>query len=269
MLVIEPEMITSKTGVMLFTHGWHGNRFQHKEKMEWAAERFDLVTVSVEFRQSGYDFDPVKGLGACLPYDAGFYQVFDVLNGLRHILSQRPQVNHRRVFHYGGSQGGQIALLSALYAPKTFAWLYVSCPLTHIDAKFQALSGRYFAPWELEVRSPLEMAEGIPCPVYLEYGTVDPTVPHESHGLVLADKLTKSGQLARLIEYEGDHGLQPATDKLAAFQAMSEFIEWSAEVPQCNDFEQGSLVSVPCAERTLLIDWSKKTEDHTLFQWGT
>jgi hypothetical protein len=41
---------------MLFTHGWGGNRFQHEDKMQGAVDAFDLVCVSVEFRQSGYAF---------------------------------------------------------------------------------------------------------------------------------------------------------------------------------------------------------------------
>jgi len=84
--VIEPDEINSETGVMLFTHGWGGNRFQHQDRMEYAVENFNVVGLSVEYRQSGYDFNSITGHGSYRPYDASFLQVFDVLNGLRFFL---------------------------------------------------------------------------------------------------------------------------------------------------------------------------------------
>jgi len=41
--VIEPDEMNSETGVMLFTHGWGGNRFQHQDRMEYAVENFNVV----------------------------------------------------------------------------------------------------------------------------------------------------------------------------------------------------------------------------------
>ena len=38
-----------------------------------------LACVSVEYRGSGFEADPVQGRGWVLPYDGSFYQVFDVL----------------------------------------------------------------------------------------------------------------------------------------------------------------------------------------------
>jgi len=271
-LVIEPDIVGSQTGVMLFTHGWRGNRFLHQDKMKWAADRYNVIAVSVEFRQSGYDFDSVHGRGSYVPYDASFYQVFDVLNVLRHVLQQRQNINPRRVYHYGGSQGGHIALLASIYAPATFAWIYVSCPLTHIDDTelIQGLVGRHFAPWELTIRSPLELIDRINCPVYLEYGTADAIVNHETHGLALAVKLAERGHLAHHIEYSGGtHNLTPTTTKLAAFQTMSEHLDWNAELIGNNDFEQGTINHISCGERTLVVDWSKSPTDTTLANWRT
>ena len=76
LLVIAPETITENTGAMLFNHGWSGNRFQNQEQMEFTADQFDLVCVSAEYRQSGYDFDPVVGRGAYAPYDTSHLQVY-------------------------------------------------------------------------------------------------------------------------------------------------------------------------------------------------
>jgi hypothetical protein len=38
MLLVEPDKTDKNTGVMLFNHGWGGNRFQHKESMLFAVE---------------------------------------------------------------------------------------------------------------------------------------------------------------------------------------------------------------------------------------
>ena len=142
--VIEPDNVDTETGMMLFSHGWGGNRFQHQDKMEYTADRFNLICLSAEYRQSGYDFNPVTGKGSYVPYDASFHQVFDTLNALRHMLDLRPKTNRRRLFHYGGSQGGHIALLSAIYAPQTFAFIYASCPVTHLGREQQEWAGRTF-----------------------------------------------------------------------------------------------------------------------------
>ncbi|MDD3928019.1 MAG: hypothetical protein PHT33_15355 [bacterium] len=97
-LTVEPDCLNSDTGVMLFTHGWGGNRFQHLDKMEYTADKFNLVCISAEYRQSGYDFDAISGLGSYRPYDASFYQVFDVLNSLRELLLLKPGINRKRIF---------------------------------------------------------------------------------------------------------------------------------------------------------------------------
>jgi len=124
-LVIEPDRHTASTGVMLCTHGWGCNRYYDVDKIEWSCERFDLVCVSVEYRDCGFEFNPATGAGYCRPYDTSFYQVFDVLNGLRTVLDIHPKINRRRLFHFARSQGGHIALISSMFAPHTFAALVV------------------------------------------------------------------------------------------------------------------------------------------------
>ena len=84
-LVCEPDRLGPATGALLVTHGWGPNRFQHQDSLEWAVERFDLVGIAVEYRQSGYEADPVRGYGWTCPYDASFYQVFDVA-GLHEVV---------------------------------------------------------------------------------------------------------------------------------------------------------------------------------------
>ncbi|MCD4825087.1 MAG: prolyl oligopeptidase family serine peptidase [Phycisphaerae bacterium] len=267
-LMVEPDKIGPHTGVMLFTHGWGGNRFQHQDKMEWAVDRFDLVCISVEYRQSGYDFDATTGMGAYQPYDASFYQVFDVLNGLRAVLERQPSLNRSRLFHYGGSQGGHIALLSTIFAPQTFAFVYSSSPMTHIDAKKHESAGRAFAPYELSVRNIIDHADLIRCPVYLEHGTADSNVPCDPHTRALAEKLESLGKDVQVKYYAGgEHDLSPTITKLDAFQAMAPEPMQARTNNEQDDFLAGNIITIPCGEQTLRIDWSQPACDVNLFAW--
>lgn len=267
-LVIEPDRIGSETGAMLFTHGWGGNRFQYEETMAYAANEFDVVCISVEFRQSGYDFNSVTGHGACCPYDASFYQVFDVLNGLRFLLQLRPGLNRSRLIHYGGSQGGHIALLSAVFAPGTFAGLYVACPATHIDEKIAEWAGRSFAPHELAIRNAFELSDRIRCPVVLEYGTADSVLDCDRHFRPLGNRLRRTGWLVRELVYEGgDHDLSPVITRLESFKNAAPEVLPGWSNPETDDFLAGSTVQVPAADRTLIVDWSKGMDDPSLVTW--
>ncbi len=267
-LVIEPERLSPGTGAMLFTHGWGGNRFQYEEAMAFAVERFDLVCVSVEFRGSGYDFDPAKGHGACCPYDASFYQVFDVLNGLRTVLSLRPGIDRSRLFHYGGSQGGHIALLGAIFAPWTFAFVYTSCAVTYLDERFRRKAGREFSEYELGIRDVVKLADRIGCPVFLEHGTADETVPHGMHAVPLERRLRDCGKLAGVKYYEGGgHSLAPVTTRLEAFKATAPKFLDTFRNDREDDFSAGRTVRVPCGDRTLVVDWSRPPDDPELFRW--
>jgi len=267
-LVVEPDSIGPRTGAMLFTHGWGGNRFQYEETMLFAAERFDLVCLSVEFRQSGYDFDPVKGEGAYLPYDASFYQTFDVLNGLRTILSHRPEIDRSRLFHYGGSQGGHIALLSAVFAPNTFAFLYATSPVTHMNTGPSLDPGRDFSQRELMIRDVIGLSDLIECPVYLEHGTADEIVPHKTHTEPLEQRLRARGNLAGIRYYEGaSHSLAPVTNRLETFKRTAPKFLASLRNDCIDDFTAARRVKIPCDDWKLVIDWSKPADDFELVRW--
>ena len=266
-LVIQPNVINDNTGVMLFTHGWGGNRFQHQDKMEYTADEFNLVCISVEFRQSGYDFNSVTGLGAYLPYDASFYQVFDVLNGMRFILSTMPQLNKKRLFHYGGSQGGCIAVMGAIFAPDTFAFVYASCAISFFDKTHQKWAGREFLDYEINIRSSLNHARMIKCPIFMEHGTADETVPH-IHTQKLEKKLQKFKKNVTVKYYEGGaHSLEPAITKLEAFKAMAPE-PMRQMINNCDDdFSVGRKIEISCGKKVLAIDWSKPTDSIDLFEW--
>lgn len=266
-LVIEPDNKDTNTGAMLFTHGWGGNRFQHQDKMEYSADRFNLVCVSVEYRQSGYDFNPVTGAGAYLPYDASFYQVFDVLNGFREILRLNPEIDRERLFHYGGSQGGHIALLSAIFAPDTFATVYSSCALVELSEAIRPWAGREFASHELSIRSVVEHADMIKTPLIMEHGTADATVPH-AHAEKLEAKLKALNKPFKITYYEGGgHSLEPAISKLEAFKQNAPDAISTQRNKLQDDFAAQSKISINCGSKSLLIDWTESPDSVNLFKW--
>ena len=267
-LVIEPDTIGPDTGVLLVTHGWGLNRFQHEDKMRVAAEEYDLVCLAVEYRQSGYACDPVGGYGWDCPYDASFYQVLDVLNGLRFLLETRPQLNRSRLIHYGGSQGGHIALLGAVFAPNTFAGIYASVPAAQMDPDIARWAGRTFAPHEVAIRNVLGMCDRIQCPVLVEHGTADTDLPHARHAGPLVQQLKRTGKLAHEAAYEGGgHDLAPTTTTLAAFKASAPRVMRQWRSGHTDDFLAGRIIEVPAADQTLRIDWSKPIHDAATFTW--
>jgi len=257
------------TGAMLFSQGWGGNRFQYERAMIYTAERFDLVCVSVEYRQSGFDFDAATGRGALRPYDASHYQVADVLNGLRAVLDREPGIDRRRLFTYGGSQGGHITLLNAIYAPHTFAFTYAACPVTHLDERFQLTAGRAFAAHELAARNVIELAGRILCPVYLEHGTADESVPHDRHMAPLVERLEATGKLAKITYYEGaGHMLDPVTTRYDTFLETAPEPMRSLTNEADDDFSARRRLEIPCGDRTLVVDWGRATDDPALLEWS-
>ena len=267
-LVMEPDGMGVNTGAMLFTHGWGGNRFQYQETMEFACDEFDLACVSVEYRGSGFEADPTQGRGWVLPYDASFYQVFDVLNGLRTVLDLHPRLERRRLFHYGGSQGGHICLLSAIFAPATFACVFAASPITRLDLPEWARLGRELMPHEASVRNVIEHADAIRCPVYLEHGTADDVVPHDRHTMPLAARLQSLGRQVQAKYYEGGgHSLQPVTDRLTTFKSVAPEPLRTLRREGEDDFTAERIIEIPCGGCTLRIDWSKPTHSHELFSW--
>jgi predicted esterase len=266
--VVEPEKISSGTGMALFTHGWGGNRFQHRDKMEYAAENLDVVAVSVEYRMSGFDFNPVTGAGAYVPYDGSFLQLFDVLNGLRRALDIYSGINRKRLYHYGGSQGGHIALLSALMAPETFAFVYASSPITEFDECRQRWSGREFAEHEIIVRSPLRHAPLFNTRIFLEHGDADETVPVD-HSVKFERALLDAG-LKPVVRYYpgGSHSLEPAISKIDAFKNMgAEPMREMTNPAEADDFARCSVVELKCGPKTLRVDWGQPTGSLELVAW--
>ena len=189
---------------------------------------------------------------------------------MRTVLDLRPQVNRGRLIHYGGSQGGHIALLSGVFAPDTFAFIYATSPLIHLSGHLGDPSriGRGFMPHEFSVRNVLDHVERIKCPVFVEHGTADPLLPHDEHTGAFAEKWQATGRdlFCEFIE-GGDHGLTPVTTRMETLKRRgTEALQtWAREAK--DDFAAGRTIDIPCADRVLRIDWSKPPASHELAVW--
>ena len=267
-LVCEPDGMTPETGAMLFSHGWGGNRFQHDDKIALTADQHNLLCVCVEYRMSGYDFNPVTGSGSYRPYDASFLQVADVLNGFREVLRHYPAIDRRRMLHYGGSQGGHIALLSGIYAPDTFGAIYAASPVTHISDFILTWTGRDMSAAERAARNAILQADRIRCPVFLEHGTADERVACDPHSRALEARLIELGKPVEARYHPGGlHSLEPVTTRLNTYtERLESFLSAAIPVGK-DDFTAESLIRIPCADRTLVVDWSKPGHDPNLLRW--
>ncbi len=270
-LVVAPDKFDERTGAMLFCHGWGGNRFQHQDKMEAVADKFNLLCLSPEYRMSGFDYNPRRGWGWYKPYDLSFYQTFDALLALRFILQLHPNLNRRRIFVYGGSQGGHIALLSAIYAPNTFAAVYSSSAMVCVpdeQATLAESTGRLFSDAERKVRSVPFLIDRFDTPLFMEHGTGDETVDHATNTAVVEALMKERGKPCDVVYYEGGHhDLSPVITKFDAFMRIAPKFLPTYENSRTDDFSAASQITIPCGGMTLSIDWSRDVCDLQLLSW--
>lgn len=116
-----PQGINANTGLMLVLHNW-GGVYDSPEYIQWSrtfAERFNVITTSVNYLQSG------PGWCDILPYDYGYLQALDCLRALHALWQQLHEAgvafNEHRVYSMGGSGGGNVTQMVMKLAPHTFA----------------------------------------------------------------------------------------------------------------------------------------------------
>ena len=265
--VVRPDTMNDQTGLMHFAHGWGGSRFQYRDMQREFADRYNLVCVATEYRQSGYDFDATTGLGSYVPYDFSHMQVIDCLNAVRTVLAQTPGLNKRRVIAFGGSQGGHISPLMTVFAPHTFALLIAASGISHVDAQRMEWAGRHLSPDEQAIRDLLRLAPRIQCPVVLMHGTADDAVPCD-HTRRFEHVLRDAGKTVRAKYYDGGgHGLEPVSTRRDATVELADDWLRSADNDTPIDFDQPTQVAIPCETKRFVIDWSKPTREYTLCAW--
>lgn len=265
--VTEPDRMDARTGLMHFAHGWGGNRHQYKAMQQEFSDRYNLVGVGTEFRQSGYDFDPATGAGAYRPYDASHLQVIDCLNAVRRVLGLYPGLDRGRLIAFGGSQGAHISMLMSVFCPDTFALAIAACGVSRYDAERAAWAGRDFSPRELAIRDTVRMAPLVKCPVALMHGTADETVP-DRHTRILEQALKEAGKTVVAKYYEGgNHALGPVTNRRDATVELADGLIQNARREGEDDFAAGRTVRVSCGDSDFVMDWSRPTWDHELARW--
>jgi dienelactone hydrolase len=265
--VVEPTQMDENTGLMHFAHGWAGNRFGYKEMQEEFADRYNLVGVGTEYRMSGFDFDPVVGRGATLPYDVSNMQVIDCLNALRTVLGLYPDLNKKRIFDFGGSQGGHVAMLMSVFAPDTFALVISACGISQLDEYWAGRAGRSFDDDELAIRNTVQLAPRVKCPVVLMHGTADEAV-EDDHTRVLEKALLDAGQTVVSRYYEGgNHQLGPVTNRRDATVELADNLLRESVNDKAIDFSAETEIRIPCVHKQFVIDWSKPVDAEDLVQW--
>ncbi len=117
--------IGAATGLMLCLHNW-GGIYDQPIYRSWCrtfAERYNVVTVSVNYLQSGPEASIDKG--RVHPYDFGYLQALDCIGALYHVRNQLLvaglEFDEHRVYAMGGSGGGNVTQMVCKLAPRTFA----------------------------------------------------------------------------------------------------------------------------------------------------
>lgn len=255
--VVAPDVLDARTGAMLFLHGWGGNRFQYQDMMRDFVPRYNVVGIAPEYRQSGYDADPVAGHGTVIPYDFSHFQVIDSLGSLLTVLKAVPGLNKRRLHVFGGSQGSHIAGLCTVFAPNTFALTICACGICYPTPERFENSGRLPTPDDEAVRNLVRFAHTIRNKVVLMHGTADELVPDEqTRTFEHALRAAGVDVAAKYIE-GGNHGLGPVTTRQAVVEEMAHADLLAAETDGQTDFDTGSRVVLECVERNFTLDWGR------------
>ena len=267
--IIEPDQVNCAPGLIHVAHGWGGNRFSSvkRDTQKELVNRYNLICVATEYRQSGYNCNDITGLGAERPYDTSHLQVIDCLNALRKTLELYPTIDKSRIIGLGVSQGGHITTLMPIFAPRTFA-LVISCSgISHIDAQRCEWAGRDFSEDELAIRNVVGLAKLIDCPVALIHGTADMTVP-DAHSRLLEKALRDAKKVVRAKYIDGGgHGLGPDTSWETETRTLADDWLHASRNKQVNVFECQKRIVIPCVKRSCVIDWSKAMHDASLIGW--
>lgn len=126
------ESIGPRTGLMLTLHNWGGTDCVGTANPRELASELDVVALCVNYLQSG-KADSIDGPE---PYDFGYLQALDALRALAwtrtQLQGQGKTFADGRVYCTGGSGGGNVTLMAAKLAPRTFACVIDLCGMKRL-----------------------------------------------------------------------------------------------------------------------------------------
>lgn len=125
--------VNAQTGIILSLHNWGGTNSAGTANPNTLAQRYNLITVCVDYLQSGAQasiHDPE-------PYDYGYLQALDALRALHFVFSglkaRGIPFDSSRLFSTGGSGGGNVSLMANKFAPRTFAGIIDLCGMPKLS----------------------------------------------------------------------------------------------------------------------------------------
>jgi len=125
--------VNETTGLMLTLHNWGGTDCVGTADPKSLADRYNVVALCVNYLQSG-KADSIDGPEA---YDFGYLQALDALRALHWLessLTRRDKpFSPRRTYCTGGSGGGNVSLMAAKLAPRTFACVIDLCGMKKLS----------------------------------------------------------------------------------------------------------------------------------------
>ena len=191
--IVTPDSMNSETGLIINLPGL--TTFDCNPSAvaldNWANTK-NVVIATIAYRNLSFLF----------PADFGKISIIDVLRGLNATLERYPQINTNRIYLYGGSGGGHLALQVYQVAPEIWAEVYAHAAITLISTQADVNRG-YGTRWngnlgfpeiqgsltqeqwnryqaERDIRSPQSLVTAganTTCPVWMFHGTNDPLVP--------------------------------------------------------------------------------------------
>ncbi len=127
------DQVTAETGLMLSLHNWGGTDCVGTANPQTIANRLNVISLCVNYLQSGKQ-DSIDGPE---PYDFGYLQALDALRSLywayAGLQSRNTPFASGRIFATGGSGGGNVTLMAAKLAPRTFACVVDMCGMKKLS----------------------------------------------------------------------------------------------------------------------------------------
>ncbi|HIE14556.1 TPA: hypothetical protein EYP70_04730 [Candidatus Bathyarchaeota archaeon] len=253
-LVVTPRQLSEETGFMLILHGWGGNRYQYREMMLDFSDRFNVICISPEYRDSGFDASPT-GAGIRQPYDFSHLQVIDALTAFQSVRERYPQTSWERSFVWGGSQGGHIALLSTEFSPHTFALTIDACGIVYPTDSFWEKAGWKGKGAEFEIRDARRFVSNIRNKIIIFHGGKDEVVSIEQ-SYTLEKTLEDMGKEVEAHYYpEGNHFLAPETTRMEATLRHATKDILNRRIKDKDDFSRREITILNCTGCRYIVDF--------------